>query len=139
LKPCNRTLLDPIKQVRAYNKSMFLSLSRGIEQMNYTQTLIDEYKRALKIKNDSALAENLKMTRATISRWRNGNGHPEPAIAWQIAEAIGRNPAEVLVCIEAERATSLVNAQAWGRVRNMYIMSSIAAHMRRKLLLQKRA
>jgi len=103
--------------------------------MNYTQTLIDDYKKALRLSNDSALASKLGLTRATVSRWRNGNGHPEPAIAWQIAEAIGRNPAEVLVCIEAERATSLVNAQAWGRVRNMYIMSNIAAHMRRKKLL----
>jgi hypothetical protein len=52
-----------------------------------------------------------------------------------MAEAIGKNPAEVMVCIEAERATNLRNAQAWVRVRNMYIMSTIAAHMRRKKLL----
>ena len=106
--------------------------------MNFTQTLIDEYKKAMKLKNDSALADNLSVSRACISKWRNGRGHPDASLAWKIAEAIGRNPAEVMVCIEAERATSLPNAQAWQRVRNMYIMSTLGAHMRRKRLLTGR-
>jgi len=103
--------------------------------MTYTIELIDEYKRTLRLVSDSAAADALGVTRATLSRYRKGRGHPEPSLAWKIAEAIGRNPAEVMVCIEAERATSLPNAQAWQRVRNMYIMSNIAAHMRRKRLL----
>lgn len=106
--------------------------------MNYTQTMLDEYKKALKLRSDSALADTLGVTRATVSRWRKGHGHPEPAMAWEIASAIGRNPAEVMVSIEAERARSLADAQAWVRVRNMYIMSAIAAHMRRKRLLLHR-
>jgi len=105
--------------------------------MNYAQKLIDEYKKTLKLKNDSALAEALGVSRACVSRWRSGLGYPEPSIAWEMAEACGMNPAEVMVNIEAERATSLKNAQAWVRVRNMYIMSSIAAHMRRKKLLTR--
>jgi len=103
--------------------------------MNYTQTMLDEYKRVLKLRSDSALADDLGVTRATVSRWRKGHGHPEPSTAWKIAEAIGRNPAEVMVCIEAERARNLEDAQAWQRVRNMYIMSAYSAHMRRKKLL----
>lgn len=106
--------------------------------MNYTQTMLDEYKKALKLRSDSALADALGVTRATVSRWRKGNGHPEPHVAWEIATAINRNPAEVLVSIEAERARSLEDAQVWVRVRNMYIMSVYSAHLRRKKLLSTR-
>lgn len=113
-------------------------MSMGILQMNYTQTMLDEYKKALMLRSDSALADTLGVTRATVSRWRKGHGHPEPAMAWEIATAINRNPAEVLVSIEAERARSLEDAQVWVRVRNMYIMSNITAHMRRKKLLSAR-
>lgn len=106
--------------------------------MNYTQSMLDEYKKTLKLRSDSAMADALGVTRATVSRWRKGNGHPEPAMAWEIATAIGKNPAEVMVNIEAERARNLEDAQAWVRVRNMYIMSNIAAHFRRKKLLLNR-
>lgn len=105
--------------------------------MSYTIELIDEYKKTLRLRSDSAMADALGVSRATLSRWRKGHGHPEPALAWQIAEAIGKNPAQVMVCIEAERATSLPNAQAWQRVRNMYIMSTVAAHMRRKRMIMQ--
>lgn len=111
-----------------------LSVNR-VFTMNCTQTMLDEYKKALKLRSDSALADTLGVTRACVSRWRKGLGHPEPALVWEIAEAIGKNPAEMMVSIEAERSTSLRNAQAWQRVRNMYIMSAVAAHMRRKKLL----
>lgn len=103
--------------------------------MNYTQTMLDEYKKSLRLRSDSAMADSLGVTRATVSRWRNGLGHPEPAMCWDIATACGRNPAEVMVSIEAERARSLADAQAWQRVRNMYIMSTLGAHMRRKRVL----
>jgi transcriptional regulator with XRE-family HTH domain len=103
--------------------------------MNYTQNMLDEYKNALRLRSDSAMADALGVTRATVSRWRKGNGHPEPALAWEIAVACGRNPAEVMVSIEAERARTLRDAQAWQRVRNLYIMSNLSAHMRRKKLL----
>lgn len=106
--------------------------------MSFTILLIDAYKKELHLRSDSAMSEALGVSRATLSRWRKGYGHPEPALAWKIAEAIGENPAEVMVNIECERATNLENAQAWQRVRNMYIMSSIAAHMRRKKMLLRR-
>lgn len=105
--------------------------------MSFTIQLIDVYKKELHLRSDSAMADSLGVSRATLSRWRKGNGHPEPGLAWKIAEAIGENPAEIMVNIECERATNLENAQAWQRVRNMYIMSNIAAHMRRKRLVMQ--
>jgi transcriptional regulator with XRE-family HTH domain len=100
--------------------------------MTYAQKLIDEYKKVLKLRNDSELAEALGVSRACVSRWRSGLGYPEPRLAWEMAEAIGQSPGEVMMNIEAERATKLKNSRAWVQVRNLYAKTCLPKQIRQK-------
>jgi len=82
------------------------------------------------------MADALGVTRATVSNWAMGKTHMTPAIAFKVSEELGLNPADTICAIEQERALNLLDAQAWGRIRKVYIMSALAAHMRRKRLLR---
>lgn len=102
---------------------------------NKTQELLRLFKTEMRLGSGAEVSRALGVTRATVSNWAMGKTHMQPHIVWKVCEAIGVNPADAMCAVEQERALGLLDAQAWGRVRRMYIMSNIGAHMRRKRLL----
>lgn len=97
-----------------------------------SQELVNAYRTAKRLRSGAAMAEALGVTRATVSNWAMGKTHMTPSIAYRVAEELGLNPADTIIAIEQERSLNLADAQAWGRIRRVYIMSNLSAHLRRK-------
>ncbi len=84
--------------------------------MNASLTLLDKYKAVRGITSDNACAQELGITRATVSRWRNELGHPEADLVEKMCAATGEKLAHWLPLIEAERARSPAARKAWLRL-----------------------
>ena len=84
--------------------------------MNKTIELLDAYKDATGCKSDNAAAERLGVQRATVSKWRNGIGHPEANTAETMARTAGRSAAKWVPLIEAERARTQQARATWLRI-----------------------
>lgn len=84
--------------------------------MNKTIELLDAYKDATGCKSDNAAAERLGVQRATVSKWRNGIGHPEANTVETMARTAGRSAAKWVPLIEAERARTQQARATWLRV-----------------------
>jgi plasmid maintenance system antidote protein VapI len=97
-----------------------------------TVELADAYMLHKGFKSGFEMARHLSVTRATVSNWKLGKSHMTPDIAFKIAEELGLNGADILCAIEQDRAVNLSHAQAWGRVRRMYIMSRTRAQFERR-------
>lgn len=87
--------------------------------MSPTINLLDKYKAAAKIASDNACAGALGVTRATVSRWRNGLGHPEADTIEIMCKATSESLAHWLPLIEAERARSPEARKVWLRLAQM--------------------
>ena len=87
--------------------------------MSPSITLIDKYKKVAGIASDNACANALGVTRATVSRWRNGQGHPEPDTVEAMCKATGDSLAHWLPLIEAERARNPEARKVWLRLAQM--------------------
>jgi transcriptional regulator with XRE-family HTH domain len=107
-----------------------------IEYMSASINLLDKYKKACSIASDNACAASLGVGRAAVSKWRNGNGHPEADIIERMCEATGEPLARWLPLIEAERARSPGARRAWLRLAQVaatlagiYIVSKHSLHV----------
>lgn len=81
--------------------------------MSATTELLDRYKAARGIESDNAAGIALGLKRQTISGWRNQGKQAEPAVLWQMAEAIGEDGGRWLAQVEAERARTKADREAW--------------------------
>ena len=84
--------------------------------MNKTIELLDAYKDATGCRSDNAAAERLGVQRATVSKWRNGIGHPEANTVETMARTAGRSAARWVPLIEAERARTREARATWLRI-----------------------
>jgi transcriptional regulator with XRE-family HTH domain len=84
--------------------------------MNAAINLLDKYKKACSIASDNACAGSLGVSRQAVSKWRNGENHPDADVVEKMCEATGEPLARWLPLIEAERARSPGARRAWLRL-----------------------
>ena len=84
--------------------------------MKKTIELLNAYENATGCKPDNAAAEKLGVQRATVSKWRNGIGHPEANTVEAMARAAGLSTAKWVPLIEAERARTQEARATWLRI-----------------------
>ncbi|WP_425481130.1 helix-turn-helix domain-containing protein [Dyella choica] len=83
------------------------------------------------ITSDNACANALGVGRAAVSRWRNGDGHPDPGLVEDMCKATGESVAHWLPLIEAERATSPKARQVWLRLAQAAAVIALMASLHR--------
>jgi len=87
-----------------------------VRDMTATLTLLDKYKVASSITSDNACAVSLGVSRQAVSKWRNGENHPDADIIEAMCEATGESLAHWLPLIEADRARSPAVRKVWLRL-----------------------
>src|SRR6185312_7105599 len=103
--------------------------------MNSAIVLLDKYKKARAITSDNACATSLGVSRQAVSKWRNGENHPDADVVEKMCDATGENIARWMPLIEAERARSPGARRAWLRLAQIaasvaviYMFSRIDVH-----------
>lgn len=89
---------------------------QSVRDMNSAINLLDKYKKACSIASDNACAGSLGVSRQAVSKWRNGENHPDADVVEKMCEATGEPLARWLPLIEAERARSPGARRAWLRL-----------------------
>ncbi|WP_424680881.1 DUF3693 domain-containing protein [Frateuria sp. YIM B11624] len=84
--------------------------------MNATIQLLDKYKAACAILSDNACAISLDVTRAAVSKWRNGQAHPDADSVEKMCTKTGEQLRHWLPLIEAERARTPEARKVWLRL-----------------------
>lgn len=84
--------------------------------MNSTISLLDKYKETCSIASDNACAVSLGVSRQAVSKWRNGENHPDADSVERMCEAIGEPLRRWLPLIEAERARTPAARKVWLRL-----------------------
>ena len=84
--------------------------------MNSTIQLLDKYKAACAIPSDNACAISLGVTRAAVSKWRNGQAHPDADSVEKMCAKTGQPLRQWLPLIEAERARTPEARKVWLRL-----------------------
>jgi transcriptional regulator with XRE-family HTH domain len=87
-----------------------------VRDMSLTTDLLDKYKQTCSIASDNACAVALGVSRQAVSKWRNGENHPDADIVEKMCEATGEPIARWLPLMEAERARSPSVRKAWLRL-----------------------
>ena len=78
-----------------------------------TVKLLDAWKTKRQITSDNAAAIALGIKRQTISSWRHGRSHANPATADTMASDLGLDALRVLAAIEADRAYTGEDRRVW--------------------------
>lgn len=73
--------------------------------MGFAATLLDNYKKARNLGSDGRVAEELEVTRQTVSQWRSGTAYPDEEKIASLAIGAGADPGGWLNAIRAERCT----------------------------------
>jgi hypothetical protein len=96
--------------------------------MNNTNKLLDKYREACSLKTDMAVAAKLGVTRGTVSSWRHEVRHAEPESVETMAKAIGLDPDEWVLRVQAEReeAVNPRRAKVWLRCAQRLAASAAA-------------
>lgn len=97
--------------------------------MSATQQLLERYKQFHEIESDYAAAKRLGVTRATVSKWRNG-GTMDAATIAQIAHDLRIDFDAALAEVSLERPVSERDRAIWERLRarvSVAILAAIAA------------
>ena len=94
--------------------------------MNATIALLDQYKAATAITSDNACAQSLGLGRSAVSKWRNGEGHPDADMVAAMCDATGQSLAHWLPLIEAERARTPAARKAWLRLAQAAAIITLA-------------
>lgn len=81
--------------------------------MNTTPEFMDAVKTRLALPSDYALAPVLGITRASVSRFRNGKDAFGDATAMRVAELLGIDPGFVIACAHRERAKTDAERAVW--------------------------
>ena len=90
--------------------------------MRKIQTYLDEAIRAGLVKNDAELAQRLGVARSTVSRWREGDRHPDEDQAAALACLLGKP--DILAESMAARAKKPENRAMWERAAHALRMSA---------------
>lgn len=84
--------------------------------MSATKLLLDKYRQTCLPQNDNGMAKRLRVSRAAVSRWATGKGHPNPEAVEQMAKDLGEPTGPWLAQIEAERARTPSDKRVWLRL-----------------------
>ncbi len=85
-------------------------------KLKTTAEFIDELAQKHNLKNDSAVAEMLGLTRSAISLQRSLKTSFDDATALKVAELLGYEPAYVLACARAQGARLPAVKSAWKKI-----------------------
>lgn len=78
-----------------------------------TQEMLDAVKSRAGISSDYAAAQLLGVTRAQMSRYRNGKDYPGDDQAMKIADLLAIDAGFIVSCIHAERASTDTTRALW--------------------------
>ena len=87
--------------------------------MNTVQ-LIDALRQRHKLPSDYAAAALLGLTRAQLSRYRNGKDFLGDEQALKVADLLGLEPGYVLACMHAERSKAPAVRSTWERIAKTF-------------------
>lgn len=98
--------------------------------MKTTIEYLDAFKASLGIESDYAAAKALGITRAAVSKYRNGYGGFDDQTAVRIADALNVDPMEVIAAVHGEWART-DDARAfwenvWGKVTGATVATALA-------------
>ena len=71
--------------------------------MNSTNKLLDMYMEAVHVTSLAAAGRKLGLTGPALSNWKNGTSHAQPEAVEEMAKAIGLDPDEWVLRVQAER------------------------------------
>ncbi|KWF19816.1 DUF3693 domain-containing protein [Burkholderia ubonensis] len=101
--------------------------------MKTTIQYLDALKKRLDLPSDYAAAQVLGVTRAAVSRYRNGLSVFDEATAVRAADLLGLDPLEVVSACKAESATDArmrrMWESAWGKATGATATAAIAVVM----------
>lgn len=84
--------------------------------------LLDKTKEAYGVTSDNQLSLRLKVTRTSVSTWRNGRGQPDAVSCAKIAEITGIPLARVLGIVGEARAISQAEKAVWRQLASAAIV-----------------
>jgi predicted transcriptional regulator len=84
--------------------------------MKTTVEYLDAVKAKLDLPSDYAAAKALGVTRAAVSRYRNGLGTFDDLTAARVADILGVEPIEVIAATNFERSTDERARAVWGAI-----------------------
>lgn len=93
--------------------------------MRYTKNLI----KAAILKAGSAykLAPLIGVTEQAISKWRNGHSYPDTGNVYKLADFLGKNRADVLSTVMAEKHADHPQGDFWDRLAPRVLPATITA------------
>ncbi|HDR9314036.1 TPA: hypothetical protein QDB16_000475 [Burkholderia vietnamiensis] len=98
--------------------------------MKCTIEYLDAVKAKLDLPSDYAAAKHLHVTRAAVSRYRNGDGTFDDTTAVRAAEILGIDPMEIIAAMNVERArddeTRALWERLWGKVTGVTVAGALA-------------
>lgn len=99
--------------------------------MKNTIEYLDAVKAKLDLPSDYAAAKHLRVTRAAVSRYRNGDGTFDDTTAVRAAEILEIDPMEVIAAMNVERArddeTRALWERLWGKVTGVTVATALVA------------
>lgn len=81
--------------------------------MKTTNDVLNAIKKHNGLTSDYQLAKFLKTGHPNISNYRNGRSHPDNIMAFKMAEALGKEPLELIAIFSAERAKKAEEKTFW--------------------------
>lgn len=82
-------------------KEAFDQRMRGTN--TFTRQYMEQVKKRLDIESDYALAKHLRVSKTTVSNYRNGYSAFSPTVAHRVAEILNIEPGIVVACMEVDR------------------------------------
>ena len=82
-------------------------------QSTTTKDILRDIAKRHNTTNDSALAQLLRVSRATVSRYRAGSRSIDATTALRVAHLLDADPLAVIAAVELERATTDEQRKAW--------------------------
>jgi len=84
--------------------------------MNFSNQLIETYKRHLSLTSNTAVGEKLGVKQQTVSMWVHGKSHPNAEAIAAMCKATGEPLSKWLPLIEAERCRTEGDRKVWLRL-----------------------
>ncbi|UEP45627.1 DUF3693 domain-containing protein [Burkholderia sp. B21-005] len=99
--------------------------------MKTTLEYLDAVREKLDLPSDYAAAKHLHVTRAAVSRYRQGDATFDDTTALRVAAILDIDPMEVIAAVNAERArddeTRSLWETAWGKVTGATVATALIA------------
>ncbi|CAE6822245.1 helix-turn-helix domain-containing protein [Paraburkholderia nemoris] len=95
--------------------------------MKTTVEYLDAVKAKLDLPSDYAAAKALGVTRAAVSRYRNGIGTFDDLTAARVADVLGIEPIEVIAATNYERSTDERARAVWGAIWGKAVGTTVAS------------